>query len=302
VTRGYTLLVLGKEGARVRELRVSRTALWAGAIAVLSGVAVVGLAGYALASWSQPRVRMVSTEGPMLRQGLAQHANLILARSLQSPEPPKGPCGANMILVEGNFCPAVFHRCQSHTDPEGSALHGQRCAEYKQPAVCLSPKRQRLRYCIDRDENVAKDETLPQSGQTLADARKACESAGKRLCSNVEWTFACEGELMNPYPYGFVRDSSACNADRDGLVTPEGELNDLRAVPGTFARCQSAFGVRDLTGNLEEYAIEASTGQPVRKGGYWQPGANHCRLAQPHSDPSYRSIEVGFRCCADAAP
>jgi sulfatase modifying factor 1 len=108
--------------------------------------------------------------------------------------------------------------------------------------------------------------------------------------------------VMNPYPYGFVRDSAACNADRDGLVSPQGELNDLRAVPGAFSRCQSAFGVRDLAGNLEEYAMESSTGQPVRKGGYWQPGANNCRLVHPHAEPSYHSIEVGFRCCSDALP
>jgi sulfatase modifying factor 1 len=219
----------------------------------------------------------------------------VAALGLQPPETPKaGPCGPNMILVEGDYCPAIHQRCLRHTDPDGSALHGQRCAEYKHPVTCLSPQRQRLRYCIDRDEYVAKGETLPQSQQTFADAQKTCESAGKRLCSSVEWTFACEGEKMNPYPYGFVRDSAACNADRDGLVSPKGELNDLRAAPGTFSRCQSAFGVRDLTGNLEEFAIDSGTG------GYWQPGPNHCRLSVPHSEEAYRSIEVGSRCCADA--
>ena len=140
-----------------------------------------------------------------------------------------------------------------------------------------------------------------QTRTTFADARTACQSAGKRLCSDVEWTFACEGEAISPYPYGFVRDSTACNADRDNLVTPEGDLKDLRAAPGTFPRCKSSFGVRDLTGNVEEYVVSGTTGKPARRGGYWQPGANHCRYSPPHPDASYQGLEVGFRCCEDVA-
>ncbi len=302
MTRGYRLLVLDEEGAQVRELYVSRAALWGGVGGALLLFAVMPGVGYALLSCPRPPTPAASLDRPLLHQGLAQVANLMAAQTLQSPEPPQGPCGPNMVLIDGNSCPAVFHRCERQTDPEGNALHGHRCAEYKRPATCLLPQRQHLRYCIDRDEHVVGGEKLPQSLQTFADAVKTCESSGRRLCSNVEWTFACEGEMMNPYPYGFVRDSSACNADRSGLVTKEGNLVDLRAAPGTFSRCKSAFGVRDLAGNLEEYALESSTGQPVRKGGYWQPGANHCRLTRPHSEPEYRGIEVGFRCCADPKP
>lgn len=301
MTHGYRLLVLGEEGAPVRELYVSRAALWTGAIAVLSGCAVTALAGYSLASsYQQPPARALDAQPSTLSKDLTK-TSLTKPRPSDSPKAPKGPCGPGMVLVEGDFCPEIFHRCQSHTDPEGSALRGQRCAEYKDPAVCLSPKREHLRYCIDRDEHVPAGETLPQTRVTFADARSACESQNKRLCSDVEWTFACEGETMSPYPYGFVRDASACNADRDGLVNPDGDLNDLRAAPGAFARCRSPFGVRDLTGNVEEYVLEGNTSRPTRRGGYWQPGANHCRLVSSHPDASYRGIEVGFRCCADAA-
>ena len=107
---------------------------------------------------------------------------------------------------------------------------------------------------------------------------------------------------MRPYPYGFVRSSSTCNADQHDLVGPDGELRDRRVEPGSFPRCRSTFGVRDLTGNVEEYVVaDRSPDRPVRKGGYWQPGPNHCRASQPQPDPEYRSVELGFRCCADAA-
>jgi hypothetical protein len=302
VTRRYKLLVLSDEGASAHEFRVSRKALWLAGIFVLCGGATIAGAGYAVAACRVPSAAAaVPVQQPALRQGLAQKASLTATRLLETPEPPKGPCGPNMILIEGSYCPAVLHKCQAQTDPEGSALHGHRCARYKQPALCLSPQRVHLRYCIDRDEYVAPGQNLPLNQQTFADARKICESAAKRVCSNFEWTFACEGEAMNPYSYGFVRDGSVCNADRSNLVSAAGELVDLRAAPGTFSRCQSEYGVRDLTGNLDEYAIDDSTGRPVRKGGYWQPGANHCRLVRPHSDPTYRGVEVGFRCCSDAS-
>lgn len=205
-----------------------------------------------------------------------------------------------MILVSGDYCPAVFHRCKRLTDPQGSALRGLRCAEYEQPARCLSPQRKHLRYCIDRDEFVEESEKLPQNLTTFSEAREACAKVGKRLCSETEWVFACEGEQMRPYSYGFVRDGSICNADRRGLVSADGELLDLRVEPGSFARCQSGAGVRDLTGNLEEYVtVDGAPERATRKGAYWQPGANHCRASQAQTDASYRGVELGFRCCSD---
>jgi len=302
VSRRYKLLVLGDEGRPVLEFYVSRATLWIVGVAVLWGGAIIAGAGYAARSLRLPTaVAAVATEPPLLRNGLAQKANQAAERLLPASAPSKGPCGPNMILIEGSYCPTALQKCQAQTDPDGSSLHGHRCATYKQPALCLSPQRHSLRFCIDRDEYVVSGEKLPLNQKTLTEARHECESAGKRLCSNIEWTFACEGEAMNPYSYGFVRDGSACNADRNDLVSSSGELIDLRAAPGEFSRCQSAFGARDMTGNLDEYAIDDSTGRPVRKGGYWQPGGNHCRLARPHLDPGYRGVEVGFRCCSEAA-
>ncbi len=209
-------------------------------------------------------------------------------------------CPADMVLVDGDYCPKVELNCRRYSDPEGP-YENFRCAEYG-PSVCRSKARRHLRYCIDRHEYVPPGETLPANHKSFTHAEKTCKAAGRRVCMESEWNFACEGEEMRPYPYGFSRDSAACNADRADIIAKTGELRDLRATPGSHPRCASPFGVMDLSGNLEEFvAIDGSTPvRPAMKGAYWQPGRNFCRAAQTAHDRYYNGTETGFRCCADA--
>jgi len=191
------------------------------------------------------------------------HAELQLASLREQPlqEPAAAsPCGDNMVLVEGDYCPKVQLNCRRYLDPKGR-YEQFRCAEYG-PSQCLSKERRHLRYCIDRTEFVESGETLPANHRSFTHGEKACAAQGKRLCRESEWNFACEGEEMRPYPYGFARDSSACNADRLDVVSPEGKLRDLRAPGGSFARCKSPFGVMDMAGNLEEFVAMDGKGPP----------------------------------------
>ena len=56
---------------------------------------------------------------------------------------------------------------------------------------------------------------------------------------------------MRPYPYGFVRDPHACNADlTDIYEAGRARIKDLRAKHGAHPKCESPFGVRDLSGNF----------------------------------------------------
>ncbi|PKN43903.1 MAG: hypothetical protein CVU63_11775, partial [Deltaproteobacteria bacterium HGW-Deltaproteobacteria-20] len=133
------------------------------------------------------------------------------------------------------------------------------------------------------------------------DAKRTCESLGKRVCRESEWNFACEGEELRPYPYGFVRDAEACNADRIDIYRTDGRLTDLREGPDGHPSCTSPFGVHHLSGNLEEWTtIDGSIpARPAMKGAYWQPSRNHCRAAQTAHDEFYNGDETGFRCCKD---
>ncbi len=207
-------------------------------------------------------------------------------------------CPDGMVEVEGWYCPKVQERCRRWLDPPGK-YENFRCAEYA-PTKCLAPKK-KLAFCIDRTEYTAPGDSLPANHQSLTDANRICKSEGKRVCRESEWNFACEGEAMLPYTYGVKRDSAACNADRKDIVDAEGKLRDLRSPAGSFARCESPFGVRDMAGNLEEMVAKDGPGplQLRMKGAYWQPSHNNCRAAQTKHDAYYSGTETGFRCCAD---
>lgn len=219
----------------------------------------------------------------------------VLARP--SAAEPRSVCPSGMLLADGKYCPSPVQRCLEWLDV--GRYHHYRCARYEEPASCSGPLRPLL-FCVDRDEYVAPGESLPLTALPLREAESLCNAAGKRLCLESEWNFACEGEQMNPYPYGFIRDSGACNADKAPLVALDGTLVSLAQRPGSFPRCDSAFSVRDMTGNVEEWVLsDRLAGRGVMKGAYWTPTKNNCRSAQRVHSPLYRGIELGFRCCAD---
>jgi formylglycine-generating enzyme required for sulfatase activity len=144
-------------------------------------------------------------------------------------------------------------------------------------------------------------------------AKRTCETAGKRLCTEEEWTFACEGEEGLPYPYGYERDGLACNIDH-GWIAPDTEalMNPTRTpdelkrlwqgVPsGSMERCVSPFGVHDMTGNVDEWTSSTRKKgyRSILKGGYWSVVRNRCRPTTRIHFEGYSNYQQGFRCCTD---
>jgi len=235
-----------------------------------------------------------------------------LAKSvaLHQPEPQAAPspevaataaCPAEMVRVSGAYCPKVNQVCLRWMDPPGSVFSEYRCAQYAQPAQCQSERRH-MDFCIDRDEYAPEASDMPLAEQSWTDAAATCGSLGKRVCLQSEWQFACEGEEMRPYPYGFARDPEACNADLVDIYEAGGaRIRDLRAKHGAHPKCTSPFGVRDLSGNLEEFVTidGSSPPRPAMMGAWWQPSRNHCRARQTAHNRVYKGRETGFRCCDD---
>jgi formylglycine-generating enzyme required for sulfatase activity len=207
-----------------------------------------------------------------------------------------------MVLVEGNFCPDVEQTCSRWLDDE--KLPFARCGDYS-GARCKG-ERKPMRFCIDKYEYTPPGESLPMNYASFKIASSVCKKQGKRVCGEVEWTFACEGEEMKPYPYGFSR-KPICNYDKSDLYEmKDGKqvLKDLRARSGSHEDCVSPFGVYDMAGNVDEstrreHAHEAKFNNAL-KGGWWMAARNRCRPATTAHDDYYKDIQVGVRCCKDA--
>lgn len=251
---------------------------------------------------------LATTEAPRL----ASTTLAVVARPEPEPAPEPAACPEGMVLVEGEYCPEVEQKCLEWMDPPSSRYHRFRCARYAKPATCKVP-RVHKRYCIDRTERVeargadvavGSAGALPRHFMSWTTSKKLCESEGGRLCTESEWVFACEGEEMRPYPYGWERDSAACNVDLSENIGRPGRLVDHRTPAGSKASCASPFGVQDLAGNVEEW-VQADNGKKmgwkeVLKGSWWIPSRHACRQFQIGHDDVYSGAETGTRCCKDA--
>jgi formylglycine-generating enzyme required for sulfatase activity len=209
-----------------------------------------------------------------------------------------------MVFVEGSYCEEVEQVCVNWLDPP--TLPFARCGNYQQSARCIGKQRP-LRFCIDRTERTERGATLPANYQSFVSASKACKTDGKRLCRESEWTLACEGPTLQPYPYGWAR-AAKCNQDRTDLYEPNPRrqvLRDLRASPAAHAECRSPYGVYDMVGNVDEIVQkDGAAAYPFRnalKGGWWMAGRNRCRPATTAHDDHYKDMQTGVRCCADAS-
>jgi hypothetical protein len=92
--------------------------------------------------------------------------------------------------------------------------------------------------------------------------------------------------------------------DKDHLLDAAGKLRDLREPADQLERCVSTYGVRNMTGNVDEWVYRDRTAGEFRsalKGGWWMPGRDRCRPATTAHGETFAGPQTGFRCCADAS-
>lgn len=225
---------------------------------------------------------------------------------------PVSICPDDMRLVEGEYCPSVAHSCKRYI-----SVSRDRCAEYRETSRCFGEVVP-MRFCMDRFEYPNLEGVLPVLALTWLEAATLCKLAEKRLCTDSEWTLACEGPGRLPYPYGYVRNDRACNIDRKYIEpdpfafadpkrrAEEIARTDQREPSGMREGCVSPFGVQDMTGNVDEWVRNESGFQDKApyvsglKGGYWGPVRNRCRPMTSDHNPWHEGYQIGFRCCADA--
>lgn len=229
----------------------------------------------------------------------------------------RGACTAGMIEVKGTMRvtdigdelqKGICSKWINRDFPE-------RCASFdkdKWAAIRDKLPTKPMKYCIDRYEYPNRKGEYPVVYTNFPEAVELCKSQQKRLCSEEEWTFACEGEDARPYPYGFDRDATACVTDKawrpfDGGAygkkeTLIRELDRLwQGVPsGSQPKCKSPFGVYDMTGNIDEWTKSSVPGrQSILKGGYWGPVRTRCRPSTRAHGEAHVFYQQGLRCCND---
>ena len=234
-------------------------------------------------------------------------------------EATRGACPSGMVNVQGKMKmhflldDLQLQACTKWIDRKWP----ERCAEYdrdKWLTISKDLPTQNINVCMDRFEYPNRKGEWPIIMVSWYEARDACKNEGKRLCSEDEWTYACEGEEATPYPNGYTRDPDACLNDRpwkkfdgNGLMprsNASAELDRLwQGLPsGSRPACKSKAGVYDLTGNVDEWTKSSVPGErpSVLKGGYWGPVRTRCRPATKAHDETHTFYQQGFRCCADA--
>jgi formylglycine-generating enzyme required for sulfatase activity len=219
---------------------------------------------------------------------------------------PASVCPEGMVLVDGDYCDEVEQTCLVERPKPHVG-----CLQYAEPTVCTGAQTH-MRFCIDKYEYPNVEGEKPLIMQSWYDADRTCRSIHKRVCRSHEWTLACEGPDRLPYPYGYERDANACHIDELGPMIDEKRFYsphkeeeiariDRREPSGSRPDCASAYGVYDLTGNIDEWTTN-ETGIPDHgslKGGNWGEWRNACR---PHTNGHaawFRYYQLGFRCCVD---
>jgi len=260
----------------------------------------------------------------------------IISTELQEPEDTdaregnRGDCPVGMVQVSGAmkrepdpnpYSPNRIATMQLTTCVDWiSKDYPERCRQFdrdKWIAIAAEIDSKPMSYCIDRFEYPNLAGQYPIIFVSWYEAVELCRGHDKRLCTEDEWTFACEGEEARPYPYGdgYRRDPEQCITDRPWVAyneramvprdgdAAEAEMDRLWGghASGAQPRCRSPFGVYDMTGNVDEWTRSVREGErpSILKGGYWGPVRTRCRPATRSHDQNHMFYQQGFRCCAD---
>lgn len=258
------------------------------------------------------------------------------AQAEEPPSPPRRRCPPEMVEVRG-FCidrwesstvdaktgeplspyypplPAELDAVWDYWTLEARSLGNSAARAFPLPE--LSQWQQSNKFA---PRAVARPGAIPQGYLSYYSAKKACENAGKRLCTEREWVTACGGERGFKFPYGDKYRALACNVYRHfhpasylhenaslghrdprlNLLVEDGTDPLLRPT-GATPDCASRWGtdaVYDMVGNIDEW-VEGDA-RPAFVGGFYARSTNKgCEAkVDAHAAPYY-DYSTGTRCC-----
>jgi hypothetical protein len=141
-------------------------------------------------------------------------------------------------------------------------------------------------YEIDRLPYPNDPAEPPRTDVTQRDASRLCAARGERLCTELEWEYACKGTGGDPYPTGDAWDTycahepTACGSGLGVLA-----LGALREWTASEL----------LTLDKDEHPLTA-----IRGAASTAEGTEHRCARRAGAAPTSKARELGFRCCAGA--
>jgi formylglycine-generating enzyme required for sulfatase activity len=218
---------------------------------------------------------------PMARHFEAKEDLLAL---FEIKRPPKRDSNADGFLQKsfGSTSPALIN--QGNKALARHAISKERCLKglagvtlqtEEQKATCggfenmvpIWKRGKKPKACIDVFEFPNKPCELPLVWVSPVQAKVICELQGKRLCSQEEWTLACNADPAGGKPtkfaYGDEMDLEICNTNKSGGTYSKDCVPDSASSAwktcatnteptGAFPKCRSRFGVYDQHGNVAE--------------------------------------------------
>ena len=200
--------------------------------------------------------------------------------------------------------------------PQGNLVFGVREAllvdrfevrreDWLERAAELGPAPAELADFIARWDRAERDR--PMTFVTQREAQRFAQLRGMRLLTAAEWIYVSAGPQRFPFPWGVTPQRGVAN-------TLELELGRLSPC-GAFEAGRTAMGVYDLHGNASEWVADLVVSPDRRPddervgvlGGSFRTYSRPLLVGEGEPfgraiPPLSRADDLGWRCCAEAAP
>lgn len=132
-----------------------------------------------------------------------------------------------------------------------------------------------------------KGDDFPVENIYWDNCQKFCAKVGLRIPTEAEWEYACRAGTTTRYNWGNAFAQGHCNAENDEHYWTNGlqvqyfrscgmPINQTMPVRGFKP---NAFGLFDMHGNVDEWCLKDSSGDPILRGGAYNNLARACRSA-----------------------
>ncbi|MCI5072604.1 protein kinase [bacterium] len=189
-------------------------------------------------------------------------------------------------------CPSGMKKVQGGSFEYGSDENDPDRNDLTEP---LAKESKVKTFCMDQFEYSTQKNSLPRVNVSWQRALESCQQQKKRLCTAVEWEYACKSLEDSKYGFSTSFEQSQCAIQNDTFETQTLQNNSSKSA------CKNSLDIYNLSGNVLEWTQSSGKHSPnsyVAKGGSMQRPLYQARCsAQIELDADLQEPDLGFRCC-----